>query len=190
MSNIERKKSFTTSITFETTNENVSPIIYLDTSSTEFRSNRMNNPISNYATDNRVNSRLFDPHSSIYVSNLVSLDKPADGLKVILSACRDGSADFRVLYSLVKPDSAGILQEFELFPGYDNLDANGVKNPANNDGKPDTFVPASLDNQFLEYEFTADNLGEFTGYQIKIVMSGTNQAYPVRIKELRTIALR
>jgi len=190
LSNIERKKSFTTSITFATTNENVSPIIYLDGSFTEFRSNRMNNPISNYATDSRVNSRLFDPHSSIYVSNLVSLDKPADGLKVILSACRDGSADFRVLYSLVKPDSAGILQEFELFPGYDNLDANGVKNPANNDGKPDTFVPASLDNQFLEYEFTADNLGEFTGYQIKIVMSGTNQAYPVRIKELRTIALR
>ena len=197
LDSIERNKSFTTGITFTTTNENVSPIIYLDTSSTEFRNNRMNNPISDYASDNRVNSRLFDPHSSIYVSNLINLDKPADGLKVILSACRDGSADFRVLYSLVRPDSAGVTQEFELFPGYDNLDdttgdgfGDRVINDANNSGRPDAFVPASLDNQFLEYQFTADNLGEFTGYQIKIVMSGTNQAYPVRIKELRTIALK
>ena len=28
------------------------------------------------------------------------------------------------------------------------------------------------------------------GYRIKIVMSGTNQAYPVKIKDLRTIALK
>jgi len=47
-----------------------------------------------------------------------------------------------------------------------------------------------LDNQFLEYQFTADNLDLFTGYTIKIVMSGTNQAYPPRIKEFRTIAVR
>ena len=46
------------------------------------------------------------------------------------------------------------------------------------------------DTEFKEYEFTADNLGLFNGYVIKIVMSGTNQAYPPRIKELRTIAVR
>jgi len=197
LSNIERNKSLTTGIRFETTNENVSPIINLENSTTEFRTNRMNNPISDYASDGRVNSRFFDPHSAIYVSNLVSLNKPADGLKVILSAYRSGSSDFRVLYSLRRPDSVGVSQEFELFPGYDNLDdttgdgfGDKVINAANNNGRSDAFVTASLDNQFLEYEFTADNLGEFTAYQIKIVMSGTNQAYPVRIKELRTIALK
>ena len=62
--------------------------------------------------------------------------------------------------------------------------------PSKNNGRSDTFVSSSLDNQFKEYEFTADNLGLFTGYVIKIVMSGTNQAYPPRIKELRTIAIR
>ena len=41
-----------------------------------------------------------------------------------------------------------------------------------------------------KYQFTADNLGLFSGYTIKIVMSGTNQAYPPRIKELRTLAVR
>ena len=38
--------------------------------------------------------------------------------------------------------------------------------------------------------FTADNLPEFTGFTIKIVMSGTNQAQPPSIKELRSIAIK
>jgi len=198
LNNIGRNKSLTTGILLTTTNESVSPLIYLDSSSTEFRSNRLNNPVSNYITDNRVNSRnAVDPHSSIYISPPVTLNKPADGLKVLLSAYRDASSDFRVLYSIKRPDSDEIPQEFELFPGYDNLnDTTGdgfgddVIDVTNNDGKPDAFVPASLDNQFLDYQFTVDNIGEFVGYQIKIVMSGTNQAYPVRIKDIRTIALK
>ena len=198
LTNIERNKSLTTGVLLSTTNESVSPLIYLDNSSTEFRSNRLNNPVSNYITDNRVNSRnAVDPHTAMYISPPVTLDKPADGLKVLLSAYRDASSDFRVLYSIKRPDSDEIPQEFELFPGYDNLnDTTGdgfgddVIDVTNNDGKPDAFVPASLDNQFLDYQFTADNIGEFVGYQIKIVMSGTNQAYPVRIKDIRTIALK
>jgi len=198
LNNIERNKSLTTGISLSSTDESVSPIIFLNNSNTEFRCNRLNNPISDYITDNRVNSRTaFDPHSAIYISPPVTLDKPADGLKVLLSAYRDASSDFRVLYSIKRPDSDEIPQEFELFPGYDNLnDTTGdgfgdrVIDSVNNNGKPDAFVPASLDNQFLEYQFTADNLGEFIGYQIKIVMSGTNQAYPIRIKDFRTIALK
>jgi len=128
---------------------------------------------------------------------VVSLDKPADSLKVILSAYRNATSDFRVLYSLVRPDSSEVQQEFELFPGYDNLNdttgdgfGNQVIDSSKNSGLPDAFVRASLDNQFLEYQFTADNVGEFTAYQIKIVMSGTNQAYAPRIKELRAIAIK
>jgi hypothetical protein len=56
-------------------------------------------------------------------------------------------------------------------------------------GLSDVFVPASLDNQFLEYDFSANNLGSFTGYVIKIVASGTNQAYAPRFRDLRSIAL-
>jgi len=47
----------------------------------------------------------------------------------------------------------------------------------------------SLEDQFLEYEFSASNLGLFTGYTIKIVMSGTDQAHSPRFKDLRSIAL-
>ena len=197
LSNIERNKSFTTGVKLTTANENVSPIIYTDISYTEFRSNRINNPISNYPESNEVKSPLYDPHAAIYVSKVVSLDKPADSLKVILSAYRNATSDFRVLYSLVRPDSSEVQQEFELFPGYDNLNdttgdgfGNQVIDSSKNSGLPDAFVRASLDNQFLEYQFTADNVGEFTAYQIKIVMSGTNQAYAPRIKELRAIAIK
>jgi hypothetical protein len=125
----------------------------------------------------------------------VDLSNPATSLKVILSAYRDESADFRVLYNLIKADSGEIDQTFELFPGYDNLtytdeDGYAVVDDANNSGLPDRFVPGSMSNQFLEYEFTVNELPLFSGYTIKIVMSGTNQAYPPRIKELRTIAIR
>ena len=45
------------------------------------------------------------------------------------------------------------------------------------------------DGEFLEYQFSADDLDQFTGFVIKIVMSGTDEAHPVRLKDLRTIAL-
>ena len=195
LSNLPRNKSFTTGITLTTSDSNLSPIIYLNTAFTEFISSRLNNPISNYALDGRVNSVLNDPHAAIYVSNTVNLVQPATTLKVILSAYRHSSSDFRVLYSLIRPDSSEVNQSFELFPGYDNLtyttaDGYKVLDKSKNSGLPDTFVSPSLDNQFLEYQFTANNLELFSGYTIKIVMSGTNQAYPPRIKELRTIAVR
>jgi hypothetical protein len=194
LNNLDRNKSFTTGITLSTTDSNLSPIIFLDTAFTEFISNRLNSPVSDYALDGRSNSILDDPHAAVYVSRAVKLVNPATSLKVILSAYRHESADFRVLYSLFRPDSSEVEQSFELFPGYDNLTSTtsglSVVDPSLNNGKPDSFVSSSLDNQFKEYEFTANNLGLFNGYVIKIVMSGTNQAYPPRIKELRTIAVR
>ena len=195
LSNLPRNKSFTTGITLNSSDKYLSPVIYLDNSSTEFRNNRINKPISNYVTDSRVNSITNDPHVASYVSRLVSLTQPAASLKVILSAYRHSSSDFRVLYSLIRADSSEIPQAFELFPGYDNLKYTdtseySVVDPSKNSGLPDIFVRPSLDNEFIEYQFTADNLDLFTGYAIKIVMSGTNQAYPVRIKELRAIAIR
>ena len=195
LSGLARNKSFTTGITLSTTDPNLSPIIFLDTAFTEFISSRLNSPISDYSSDNRSNLILDDPHAAVYVSKAVKLVQPATSLKVILSAYRHESADFRVLYSLSRPDSSEIDQSFELFPGYDNLTYTtaagySVLDSSKNNGRSDNFVSSSLDNEFKEYEFTADNLSLFNGYVIKIVMSGTNQAYPPRIKELRTIAIR
>ena len=196
---LPRSKSFTTVLNFESTNEYLSPMVYIGESSTEFISHRLNNPIGsdNYSGDNRVNTTIDDPHSAVYYSNTVRVTKPATSLKILLSAFRPENSDIRVLYRLERLDSSGVDSEFELFPGYKNLidnDQDGfgdiVINPANNDGRSDSFVGLSVSDEFREYQYTADNLDLFNAYTIKIVMSGTNQAKPPRIKELRSIAIR
>jgi hypothetical protein len=194
LDSLPRNKSFTTTINFRTTNKNLSPYLNLDTAFTEFFSSRFNKPVTNYITDSRVNTLDQDPHAAVYYSNLVELANPATSLKVIVSAYKHESADFRVLYSLIRPDSEGVEQAFELFPGYDNLRSGEgrleVIDSAKNSGLPDMKVPSSLDGEYLEYEFSADNLGLFVGFGIKIVMSGTNQAEPPRLTDVRAIAVR
>jgi hypothetical protein len=193
--NVSGRRSFNSTLTLNTSNENLSPMIFINDSTVEFISDNINKPITNYAGDSRVNSISADPHESVYVSNTITLAQPADSLKVILTAYRPDPADIRVLYSLVREDSVGIEQEFELFPGYNNLQSTSegslrVVDAALNDGRPDVRVPASEKGQYLEYEFTANNLPDFSGYRIKVVMSSSDQAnYPI-IRDLRTLALK
>ena len=124
------------------------------------------------------------------------MKNPATSLQVIISAQRAESADFRVLYKLFSNEVSDAEQTYELFPGFDNLldtDGDGfgdeVINAARNSGKPDAIVPSSVDGEFLEYQFSADNLAEFTGFAIKVVFSGTNEAEAPKLKDLRAIAL-
>jgi hypothetical protein len=191
---VSGRRSFNSTVTLKTNNENLSPVIFIDTSTVEFISDNINRPITDFANDPGANSILNDPHSAVYVSNTVEIAQPASSLKVILTAYRPEDADIRVLYQLVREDSADVEQQFELFPGFNNLEStsNGVLkvvDPSLNDGRPDVRVPASEKGQFLEYEFTANDLEEFIGYRVKIVMSSPNQADSPIINDLRTIAL-
>ena len=200
LDNIQRNKSVTVAIQFNTTDKNLSPIYFMDESSITFETSDLNEPITNYSNSNLVKSSSldFDPNNAIYVSNKIRLQNPADSLKVMFNAYRHSSSDIRVLYSLIRPDDdEQVYNKFQLFPGYDNLrDTTGdgfgdqVIDPNKNDGTSDAFVPASKGNEFLEYQYTADNLGEFIGYSIKIIMTGTNQAYVPKISQLRTIAIK
>ena len=196
--NVSGRRSLTASVTMNTTDKNISPIIYLlETGSVtaDLISNDINAPVTNFASSDLVKSINEDPHNAVYVSNIVNLAQQASSLKVIFSAFRPESSDIRVLYSLIRDDSVGIEQEFELFPGFDNLESASdgstkVVTPGLNSGRPDVRVPASEDGQFLEYEFTANDLGNFSGYRIKIIMSGTNQSASPIIRDLRTLALQ
>jgi len=83
-----------------------------------------------------------------------------------------------------------------LFPGYDNLTTDNnldgyldVVDISKNSGLSDTPVPSSLENQFLEYQYTAPDVGPFIGFTIKVVMSGTRQDKYPRLKDMRAIAL-
>ena len=183
-------------MSLETGDSNLSPVVDLQNSIIVLRRNRLNNPVSDYSSDGRIKKIGFDPHAASYVSNQINLKQPSTSLKVFLTAYRDETADFRVLYRTIKPDSSEIEQSYQLFPGYDNLiDTNGdgigdsIIDPSNNSGRPDVFVRSSGIDEFLEYQYTADNLDPFTGFIIKIVMSGTNESRPPRFKDLRVISL-
>ena len=183
-------KSFTMEMNLSTTDSKVSPMIDLDRVSVITIGNRLNSKVSNYATDPRVNSLTDDPSAAIYVSKIVKLEKSSDSLKVLFDAYRHVSNDIRVMYRIFRADTDDATQLYDLFPGYDNLDNNGQPiSFANNSGRPDRIVNASstLDT-FNSYEFTAKNLPLFTGFQIKIIMTGNNLAYVPKIRDLRVIA--
>ena len=189
LSNLPGGKSFTLQLAMTTNNEDLSPVVNAFNSSIITSSSRINSPISNYATSNRSN-KLDDPHENIYQTKVIKLDTPATSLKVLFAAMRPSSADIRVLYRLLRADGDEIDKVFELMPGFDNLDAAGfVINEKNNSGRPDANVVASLEDQFLEYEYTVDDLPLFTGFQVKVDIASTNQAQSPELLDFRAIAV-
>jgi hypothetical protein len=196
LTTLPKNRSFTLGIQMNSSDSNLSPVIDTQNITMIYGRNRINNPISDYTIDGRVNLSSEDPHSSIYVTNRVDLAQPATSLKVLVSSYRHASADFRLLYQLFRTDSSGIETSYQLFPGFNNLndtDGDGfgdeVIDNTQNNGRSDAFVSASADGQFSEYQFSADNLEQFTGFRIKIVMSGTNEARSPQFKDFRAIAL-
>ena len=196
LTNMPKNRSFAMTLDLKSTNENLSPVVDLDNACVIFSRTRVDKPISDYALDGRSNSVTEDPHGGIYVTKGITLKQPATSLKVIVAAYRHSSADFRVLYQLLRNDSEDVEQSYVAFPGYDNLedtDGDGfgdrVLDSSKNTGRPDAKVSANVDGQFSEYQFSAENLEPFIGFKIKIVMSGTNEAYAPRFKDFRAIAL-
>ena len=189
-------RSFTLGVRMETSDPNLSPVLDALNNNIVYQRARLNKPIDDYVQDGRSNATTGDPHAAVYISNRVDLKNPATSLKVLVAAYRDASADFRVFYQLFRQDGSETELSYELFPGFDNLrdtDGDGfgdqVIDPSKNSGKPDAFVSPSVADEFKEYQFSVDDLDEFTGFKIKIVSSGTNEALAPRFKDFRTIAL-
>jgi len=185
-------KSMTFEFAMTSVDDNVSPAIDLDRVSAILTTNRINSPVSNFASDSRVNQTGQDPCAATYVSNLIVLENPATSLKVQFAGYRRDSSDIRVMYKILSEGETenSMEKDFELFPGFANIDQNGnIINKTNNNGKPDDPVTSSTTEAFKDYEFTLEELPPFTSFQVKIDMVGTNQAQPPFIKDLRAIAL-
>lgn len=188
-------RSFTMSLNFNSTNSTLSPVVDLHRVAMIFTSNRVNQPITNYITDNRTSSIINDPNAFVYAINPISLESPATSIKVYLSAYLNVYNDVRAFYAIAKDSSEELI--YYPFPGYSNILQSGqVINISNSDGSSDKFVSRSdslalISNQaqFTDLEFTIDNLPTFRYFSVKIVGTSTNQAYPPRLRDLRTIAL-
>ena len=191
LTDLPGRKSFTFDLELLSENSFVSPVIDLDRTNIILTSNRLNSPVTDYTTDNRITITGQDPHAAAYVTKKIDLANPANSIKVLFSAYRHETADIRVLYKIFTNDSNIDSMPYELFPGYSNLDDLGnVIDRSNNSGLPNTLVTSSKPGEYKDYEFFVDDLPEFVSFSIKIVMSGTNQAQPPRIKDLRVIAVR
>ncbi|MBV23250.1 MAG: hypothetical protein CMA53_04040, partial [Euryarchaeota archaeon] len=99
------RKSFTLQTFLTTQDSKVSPMIDLDRVNMVTVMDRLNSKVTDYATDSRVNSLESDPSAAIYLSKVVSLEKAADGLKVMFDAYRHSTNDIRVLYRVFRIDA-------------------------------------------------------------------------------------
>lgn len=195
LSTLPGNKSLTLNLFLETTDPYISPVVDLDRASMILTSNRINSPISNYITDNRVNTLKDDPSSFVYATNNIQLELPATSLKVIASAYVNVFSDLRALYAIKNdPNEKDI---YYLFPGYSNLNFDGaVISESENDGssdkkivKTDVLKYNKSELMYKDYEFTISNLPSFKYFSIKLIGSGTNQAFPPRVSDFRVIAL-
>jgi len=183
-------KSFLLDLTFNSEVDNLSPVLDTDRMSIVTVGNiidKIDSSSDVYPTTDYVSSTepQGDNNSAIYITRKVSLQNPANSIKVLFDANRTASSEIKVLFKSLATSDAADFDEL----GYTFF---------NTTGDPDTAAAVSLtDNDFQEYEFTAGTkddgrgveLPEFVQFSIKIVLQGTNAAQPPRIKNLRIIAL-
>ena len=182
-------------LNLSTEDSRISPLIDTQRISAILTSNRVNTPVSNYKTDNRVDSLLDDPHSCQYVSKENTLETSATSIKIILDAHVNEYSEIRAFYSI--SDSAVFDPFFVPFPGYYNIYERGEIIALNeSDGHSDVAVPKSdaggfspTELDYKEYNFTANNLPSFKSFRIKLVLTSTNQAYAPRFSNLKVITL-
>jgi hypothetical protein len=195
LTNLTGTKSLNMSIQLDTTDTRLSPVIDSQRVSAILTSNRLNSVITNYATDSRVNTIQDDPTACQYLSKEIVLENSATSLKVLLNGHINSTSDIRVFYAI--SDQQNFDPIYIPFPGYANLNTKGqVIALENSDGTSDALIPKtngygfdSSSIEYRDYTFTADDLPAFRNYRIKILLTGTNQVFVPRIKDLRVIAL-
>ena len=196
LSDLPGNKSLTMLLNLSASDERMSPMINLDHAGVTFVNNRINKPISNYATDFRSNLSIRDPDAFLYVTKNVTLENPATSLQVILDGYVPDVCDVRVFYAL---NQDGPVKDaiFVPFPGYKNLNTNGdIITPTDNDGeankkvpKVDTYVAEPHQGLYKEYTYSVEDLDPFKQFRIKIVGTSTDSAVVPQFQRLRASAL-
>ena len=191
-------KSLTMNMTLATGDSRISRAIDLDQTSLVLVSNRVNAPVTNYATNFEVCTTGDDPNRFFYVTQNVRLGSPATSLSVQLDAYVANAGDLRVFYAL-NQDTTADQTIFVPFPGYNNTNPTRpgiILSADNNDGLSDSAVPKTdiltgspPTNLFREYKWSVDQLPSFESFRIKIIGTSTNQATPPQLRQLRAIAL-
>ena len=187
--NMSSQKSFNLQLQLMSFNPNISPMIDVQTCGCLGIANRINNIDS--ATSKKVNTTTNslpsgsvyvpstesegDNNVMVYVTRKVNLKTPATSIKVICDVFRPPTTEVKLMYKIIKNDEETLLDDvgFEYF---------------NTTGAPDVATEADARN-FKEYEFTVNNLPEFSGFVVKIVGQGQNTSVVPAVTALRCMAL-
>ena len=176
------EKSLEVTFTMQSSKDNLSPIIDLDKRSVVTIANRLDNidsssavyPTAEYIPPTDPDG---DSNESVYITRKAQLKNPANSIKCYLDASKFQSSEIQVMYKILRSDDASDFDEI----GWQYF---------NTDGSPDTPVNNSVNiDDFIERQYTADDIGEFISFAIKIRMQGSNSSEVPRCKDLRAIAL-
>ena len=173
-------KSFSMSISMSTpaADNNISPVIDTQRLSLFLIQNRLNNPISGTTPDFVAETANTGGSASAkYMTRPVILTNDATALDIRVSANVRSTSTLRMYYRITSAEDARKLGDVA-WVAY------------NSDGTSDsTIEPAKDSVTFKEHKFSASSLPEFTAFQLKVVMVGTNSSYPPLLKDMRGIAL-
>tara|TARA_B100000497_G_scaffold114780_1_gene137681 strand:+ start:13999 stop:20073 length:6075 start_codon:yes stop_codon:yes gene_type:complete len=175
---IAGSKSLFVNLTFTTTNTKLSPVLDMQRVSAYVVQNRINK-----ATTGNTPGYVSDIESSgtssaaAYITKPVVLENLSTALDVRLTQNVRATSNVKLYFRLSSSEESRNISDI----GW---------TPFNTDGEEDiTVTPAENDETYNEYKYSASGLTEFNTFQIKIVMEGTNSAYPPVIRDLRGIAL-
>ena len=171
-------KSFYTILELSTTNTKLSPVLDTQRMSVFTIQNRLNSPTSSntpsFVSDT---AKTGSSSAAIYCTKPVILENNSKALDIRLTANIRATSEVEMYFRVSGSDQDVQLSEL-------------AWTPFNSDGSPDvSIVPSEDDTTFKEYKFSQTNINEFTSFQLKIVMKGTNSSYPPIIRDMRGIAL-
>jgi hypothetical protein len=173
-------KSLSMSISISTPadNNHISPVIDTARLSAFLIQNRLNNPISGTTPNfTAETANTGGSASAKYMTKPVILTNDATALDIRVSANVRSTSTIKMYYRITSSEDARKLGDV-VWTGF------------NTNGSVDSAVDPAIDNStFKEHKFSASSLPEFTAFQLKVVMTGTNSSYPPLLKDMRGIAL-
>jgi len=174
------QRSFEVRIQLISYSPNVSPFVDIDAIGCVLNMNRINkidtsSDVPTGTTYVPSTETEGDNNGFVYITRKVNLENPATSIKVLADNFRPEGTELDFMYKIVRNDEETPIDDigFEYF---------------NTNGDPDVSIPADARN-FKEYEYTAEELPEFSSFIIKIVGKSENTSIVPLVSSLRVMAL-
>jgi hypothetical protein len=177
-------KSFFYNITLLSSNANVSPVIDLQRTNIFCIHNKLDEP-TNSNTTGFVAETDPDGGSAAakYITKEINLENPATAIDVRLAASIFPTSSIEVYRKTRGVDDETPMDDIP----YVQLTQDNVAINAEN--RSQSPYNESYKDDFFDYNFSEASIPEFSAFKIKIVMKGSNPAYPPRLTDMRAIAL-